>query len=51
MFDYDWSTEVLPIIQQYTDSSLLKGAIIFLISISLVSYAARGVISVFFRRD
>lgn len=51
MFSYNWTTDVLPVIQQYIDSSLLKGAIIFLIAISLVGYSSRALISVFFKRD
>jgi hypothetical protein len=51
MFSYEWATDVMPVIQQYIDSSLLKGGIIFLIAIALVTYSSRALISVFFKRD
>lgn len=49
--DFTWSTDVLPQIQEFMGNGLVRGALIALISIAVAVYGARGLISVFFKRD
>lgn len=49
--DLDWTTDVLPQLQAFLQQSIVQGGMIALIAIAVGVYAARGLISVFFKRD
>lgn len=49
--DYNWATDVLPQIQDFMNNGLIKGALIAIVAIAVAVYAARGLMSVFFKRD
>lgn len=52
MFDsIDWTTDVLPLIQDNMSSSIVAGAIATIAAISVVAMGARALIGVFHKRD
>lgn len=49
--DFDWGVDVAPKIVDFTDNGLVRGALVAVVVISIATYASRGLLSIFFKRD
>jgi len=48
--DWNWATDVNPVIQDFMNNGLVKSGIGVIIGISIASMGARAILSIFFSR-
>lgn len=48
--NFDWATDILPVMTALWDNSIIKGAIPFYVGVALVVFAATGMLGIFLSR-
>ena len=49
--DFSWTTDIMPVVQQFFNNGIIKGGLIAMVAIAVTVYGGRGLISIFFKRD